>query len=227
MELTTKYPRTYHLPFSKGLTNDDRRVDNDWESYIINKPIVIIEKMDGSSSAITKHGVFARSHAIPTENPWDINLTEKGGLYDYLKDQLWDNMCIYLENMYAIHSIEYNRLPVYNFIFAYREMDMFRTWKEVEILSSLTYIPTPHVFFEGKVKSVKELKEMIEHIMTNIGSKYGDTIEGVVVRNTNEFHYNDFSKYVTKYVRKNHVQTDEHWRKNWKKHKLIYEYGME
>ena len=31
----------------------------------------------------------------------------------------------------------------------------------------------------------------------------------------------DFPKYVCKYVRANHVQTDEHWQKNWKKAELI------
>ena len=56
------------------------------------------------------------------------------------------------------------------------------------------------------------------------GSKYGDTIEGVVVRNIESFPLDDFSKNVVKYVRKNHVQTDEHWKKNWKRAKLIYEY---
>lgn len=56
------------------------------------------------------------------------------------------------------------------------------------------------------------------------GSTYGDTIEGIVIRNADSFPLEDFSKNVVKYVRKNHVQTDEHWKKNWKRAKLIYEY---
>ena len=31
------------------------------------------------------------------------------------------------------------------------------------------------------------------------------------MRITDSFHYDDFEKYVAKYVRKNHVQTSEHW----------------
>ena len=112
---TTKYPRTYHLPFSKGLQNDDRKVDNDWWEYFKGKELVLTEKCDGSNSCIMKNGVFARSHATPTTNEWDINLIEKGGIYDQVKNALAENEGIYGENMYGVHSIEYNKLPVYFF----------------------------------------------------------------------------------------------------------------
>ena len=35
--------------------------------------------------------------------------------------------------------------------------------------------------------------------------------EGIVVRLADSFTYEDFSKSVAKFVRKNHVQTDKHW----------------
>ena len=41
-------------------------------------------------------------------------------------------------------------------------------------------------------------------------------VEGFVIRNIDQFKYEDFSKNVGKYVRSNHVQTDEHWTKNWR-----------
>jgi len=227
MECSTKYPKTYHLPFSKGLTNDDRMVDNDWEKYLINQPIVITEKLDGSQNCITKHGVYARSHTTFSENKWDTNLIEKGGLYDQIKDNLTDDMYVYIENMYAIHSIEYNKLPSYTFLIAYREGDYFESWNETEwIARYFLSLKTVPVLYQGKVHSIDALKKTIEQLM-RYGSKYGNTIEGVVIRNTKKFHYNDFSKYVAKYVRENHVQTDKHWRKNWKKHQLYYEYEYE
>jgi tRNA splicing ligase len=223
-DFSTKYPRTYHLPFSKGLTNDDKMVDDDWEKYIINQPIVITEKLDGSNSCITKYGVYARSHSSFTENKWDTNLIENGGLYDKIKNDLSDNMYIYGENMYAIHSIEYNKLPSYFFMFAYRNENIFETWDNTQVMSIYLDIPLVPVLFEGTVKSVKELENMINAMIKN-GSLYGNTIEGVVVRNKNKFYYNDFNKYVVKYVREHHVQTDEHWKRNWKRAKLIYEYN--
>ncbi|WP_181004126.1 hypothetical protein [Bacillus thuringiensis] len=36
-------------------------------------------------------------------------------------------------------------------------------------------------------------------------------MEGYVLRLTDAFHYNDFSKSVGKFVRKDHVQTNQHW----------------
>ena len=38
-----------------------------------------------------------------------------------------------------------------------------------------------------------------------------NTQEGFVIRLTNEFNLNDFQKSVVKWVRKGHIQTDEHW----------------
>ena len=35
--------------------------------------------------------------------------------------------------------------------------------------------------------------------------------EGYVIRTVSGFAYEDFNKHVAKYVRKNHVQTDQHW----------------
>ena len=35
--------------------------------------------------------------------------------------------------------------------------------------------------------------------------------EGFVVRNIEQFHYQDFSQNVAKWVRSNHIQTDAHW----------------
>jgi len=224
MEYPTKYPRTYHLPFSKGLCNDDRKVDNYWERYIINKPIIITEKLDGSNSCITKYGVYGRSHTTFTDNSWDNNLIEKNGLFDRVKGNFCDDMYIYGENMYAVHSIEYNKLPEYFFIFVYRLHDTFRSWDETVFVSTCLKIPTVPVLYTGTVKSANELKSIIDSLMNN-KSQFGNTIEGVVVRNVCEFHYKDFHKYVVKYVRENHVQTNEHWRNNWKKAKLFH-YNM-
>ena len=68
----SKYPRTFHVPFSEGLQNDDRRVDDDWFSYLKGKELILSEKLDGENSSISRYGVFARSHAAPTRNPWSL-----------------------------------------------------------------------------------------------------------------------------------------------------------
>lgn len=45
-------------------------------------------------------------------------------------------------------------------------------------------------------------------------SKFGGAQEGYVVRLAEEFSYEKFSTSVAKFVRKNHVQTDQHWMQN-------------
>lgn len=220
---TTKYPRTYHLPFSEGLQNDDRKVDNDWWNYLKGKTLILTEKMDGENQSVYKSGVYARSHATVTTNPWSINMTERGGVYDQVKDYLGNNEGIYGENMYGIHSIVYDKLPTYFFMFAARDDKRWYSWVEVSEMAEILNLYTVPVLEKRVFQSPKDLEDTIFHYMVK-GSKYGDTIEGVVVRNADSFLLEDFSKNVVKYVRKNHVQTDEHWKKNWKRAKLIYEY---
>jgi hypothetical protein len=41
----TKYPRTFHLPYSFGRTSDDKVLKTD--DQFIGKHVVITEKMDG------------------------------------------------------------------------------------------------------------------------------------------------------------------------------------
>jgi len=44
-----------------------------------------------------------------------------------------------------------------------------------------------------------------------VTSQLGGEREGYVVRLASNFHYRAFRQSVAKYVRKNHVQTDDHW----------------
>ena len=79
----------------------------------------------------------------------------------------------------------------------------------------------PHGDDRGQLVSLEEFKN-IPFRIKRVYYMY-DTKEGVVVRRVHEFGADDFSKNVVKYVRENHVQTDEHWTKNWKRAKLITE----
>ena len=53
------------------------------------------------------------------------------------------------------------------------------------------------------------------------------TTEGLVCRNADAYPVSKFKQNVFKYVRKGHVQTDEHWTKSWKRTKLIWERGTD
>lgn len=215
-----KYPRTYHFPFSEGLTTDDRKVDSDWWKYFEGRELVLTEKLDGQCNCIRNNGVFARSHTSPTIHPWDKYFTESGGIFDNVNYLLSDEEAIYGESLYAIHSIEYQKLPSYFFMFAARNETDWYSWRDVCELADMCGLPTVPVLERNIFESPDELEEHILNHMKN-GSVYGDTIEGVVVRVADDFPVDEFSHNVIKYVRKNHVQTDIHWTKNWKKANII------
>ena len=66
----------------------------------------------------------------------------------------------------------------------------------------------------------EQLHQIVDELVKK-PSEYGDTREGVVIRIADEFSIDDFSKCVCKWVRPNHVTTDEHWTKHWVKANLI------
>lgn len=213
----SKYNRTYHLPWSPGATSDDKiskSVDN-----LIGIDIVITEKLDGSNTSMINTGVFGRSHAVFTKNEWDREVRQIHDLK--VRGQLEDNVFLFGENMEGIHSIEYSNLKSYFYLFGVRDNNIWIPWNSVEEYSYLLEIPTVPVLFKGKVNDEKELKSIVDSLV-NEKSELGGEREGIVVRNAGLFHNDDFAENVMKWVRKDHVQTDEHWTRNWKKAQIKY-----
>lgn len=207
--MNNKYPRTYHFPFSNA-KNDDRIADD--ISNVIGRNIVITEKLDGSNTALTNGGVFGRSHVEYSQNPWDAKVRE---LHSILRGSISEGLYLFGEGMSAIHSIEYENLTSHFYLFGARYEGIWSSWDEVEDYAFLLDIPTVPVLFKGKVDSEKELQKLIEELATQ-ESALGGIREGVVCRIADEFNDEDFSNSVFKMVRKDHVQTSEHWTKNWK-----------
>lgn len=210
----SKYPRTSHLFFSPGSTNDDRIADS--AESLIGIDIVITEKLDGSNSSIVNKGVYARSHVDFSKNPWD---REVCNIWQRIKSDLSEDVFLFGENMEGIHSIEYTNLESYFYIFGVRDNNIWISWDEVEEYAYLLDLPTVPVLFKGIVNSEKELQKLTESLVSQ-PSKLGGPIEGVVVRNAEMFHNDDFSSNVMKWVRAGHVQTNDHWTRNWKKAKI-------
>ena len=217
-----KYPRTYHVPFSPGATKDDKKLKDGWFEYYRGKEIVVTEKLDGENSCLCQKGVFARSHGAETRSPWSINLWGDNGLYWKVKGLIDDDLLIFGENLYGEHSIHYEKLRDYFHVFAcYNETtDKWWSWDDVKFVSKVLDVPHVPTLWRGIAESEDQIRELIIQTM-NMPSAYGSTKEGVVIRLTNEFDGEDFPNYVCKYVRANHVQTDEHWTRNWKKAELI------
>ena len=211
----SKYNRTYHLPYSPGTTSDDK-ISNDISS-LIGSEIVITEKLDGENTGMTNDGVYARSHATFTTSAWSREVRQ---LHDIkVKGNLSEGEFIFGENLEGVHSIEYTNLKSYFYIFGVRDNNIWVPWNSVEEYSYLLDIPTVPVLFRGVVNTEKELKELVERLVLE-PSELGGEREGIVVRSAGMFHNDDFADNVAKWVRANHVTTDEHWSRNWKKSKI-------
>lgn len=211
----SKYNRTYHLFFSPGSTNDDRISDS--VDTLLGKEIVITEKLDGENCGMTDKGVYARSHATFTTSAWSREVRQLHKIK--VEDMLGENVFLFGENLEGIHSIEYTNLESYFYIFGVRDNNKWVSWSEVEEYSFLLDIPTVPVLFRGVINTAKELQTIVEDLVSK-ESSLGGLREGIVIRNAVEFDNKDFKENVMKWVRKNHVQTDEHWQRNWKKAKI-------
>jgi RNA ligase/Putative transposase len=188
-------------------------------------------KLDGENNCLNRHGVFARSHATPTESPWTSQIRQQ---WQLIKNDLGD-LEIFGENLYAIHSIEYQDINAHYYVFGIRENERWLPWEETKFYTKLLDLQTV-----PEIKSVKNLgsqSDFEKEIMGIVSqsSAFGSidiltqkpcTMEGIVSRNSEEYLVEDFAKNVFKYVRKGHVKTDEHWTRNWKyaknKGKFLY-----
>ena len=219
---TTKYPRTYHFPWSPGTTSDDRKLSDGWfdANGWAGKEIVITEKLDGENTMFSNTDVYSRSHAAPTRSAWSRNLWDTNGLLWSVKDKIGDDEYFYGENLYGEHSIHYDKLTSYFYLFAGRHGDEWYGWDDVTLSAEILGVPTVPVLWRGVIETEEQLKALVDKFMSE-PSTFGVEKEGLVIRWASGFKNDDFSKCVCKWVRPHHVQTGVHWTRSWKKAELI------
>lgn len=95
------------------------------------------KKLDGENNCLNRYGVFARSHATPTQSAWTYKIRQR---WQLLKNDL-GNLELFGENLYAVHSIEYRALGQDFYLFAVRCQDMWLSWEEVQFYAALFDFP--------------------------------------------------------------------------------------
>jgi len=194
-----KYKRTYHAPWSEGITDDDRVLKD--MSIFEGCEVVVTEKMDGENTNIYKDYIHARS--VDGRSHYTRNWA-KSFAFGYFAHNIPDKWRVCAENLYAKHSIEYKDLDSYLLAFSiWNEKNECLSWDESVEWFNLLGIPYVKVLYRG-VYDETLIRGLYD------ASKY-DTMEGYVVRKADSFHYKDFSKNVFKFVRKDHVTTENHW----------------
>lgn len=193
-----KYPRTPHLPWSEGMTSDDKMIKT--LDHFQGKQIVVTEKFDGENFSIYRNYCHARS--LDSAHHASRNWVKQ--FWNQIRFNIPEGWRICGENMYAKHSIEYTTLPSYFLGFSiWNEYNICLSWEETLTWFDLLGISPVTALYIGEFNE-KTLIGLTKKLNTK-------TQEGYVVRVFEEFPFADFNKKVAKYVRKNHVQTDTHW----------------
>jgi hypothetical protein len=123
-------------------------------------------------------------------------------------------LSVFGEWCWAVHSIEYEGLRHPFNIFAVRddEAQVWLSWLDVRSLARSLKIPTvPELTVVDVEDAITLEMETVEH--TTAPSRYGPVREGIVARLVGPVADSVFSRYTAKWVREDHVQTDEHWSK--------------
>lgn len=191
-----KYPRTRHLPWSPGFTPDDLVADS--VDCFEGKDVVVTEKMDGENTTIYQDGLHARSLSSSRHpsRSWVAQLQAQIG------HEIPSGWRICGENLYAQHSLAYTNLKGYFYVFSiWNEHNTCLSWDDTQEWAELLGLPVVPQIYRGPwdEKLVKSIQ--IDEVEQ----------EGYVVRSTEAFHYNEFHANLAKWVRKNHVQTEDHW----------------
>lgn len=209
--LFKKYNSTPHLPFSPGVQKDDSIHPN--LDFFLGKEVIMPEKLDGENTSMYSihDGNIFHARSLDSAHNWTRDWCKR--VHSGIAHEIPKGMKLIGENMFAEHSIKYDNLNSYFYLFAiWQEIDgkvYSLDWDSVVMYAELLDLQTPKIldrfiFDEAKVK------KLANSIDTNI-------MEGFVMRTTEGFFLPEDNGYMlnlAKWVREGHVQTDEHWLKN-------------
>ncbi len=196
----TKYPRSFHLPWSLGATSDDKVLAS--VEHFTGQEVVVTAKMDGENTSLYRDGIHARSldGAHHESQAWVRSLQGRIG------HEIPENWRVCGENLFARHSIAYQGLPSYFQVFSiWNERNEALSWDETTEWAELFGLVAVPVLWRG-IWDEETVKSLYRSTLD------GNVLEGYVVRVAASFPYAAFAKSLAKFVRANHVTTDQHWK---------------
>lgn len=181
----------------------------DPESVFSGNEVVATVKFDGECTTMYPDYIHARS----IDSSWHESRSWVNRMQGELGWQLKENERICGENMYAEHSIKYNNLKGYFYVFNYWIEDECQSWDDTVARAAELGLPVVDVIYRG-IWDADVIKGLINT------THEGNEMEGYVIRLADSFKH-DFNQTeikmpMAKYVRKDHVQTDQHW-----SHKIV------
>ncbi|MFE6843937.1 RNA ligase family protein [Streptomyces sp. NPDC057686] len=193
--MRTHYPRTPHLPWSPGAAADDVRARG--LAGLAGREVVVTEKLDGENTTLYADGLHARS----LDSGHHPSRAWVKGLQSRIGAGIPAGWRVCGENLYARHSIPYEDLDSWFHGFSVWDGEHCLDWdRTVSFLHGLG-VPTPRVLWRGVFD-----ERALRRLRLDTARQ-----EGYVVRTVAGFTRADFGRYVAKWVRVGHVQTDTHW----------------
>ena len=194
----TKYPRTLHLPWSKGITDDDKVMTD--TSFLEGREVWVSEKMDGECTTMYPDYMHARS----IDGRYHHSRSWVKRFHHEIAYKIPEGYRICGENMYAVHSIPYMELQSYFLGFSMWDGDYCLSLKHTfEWFNHIGIKPVPTLCI------TTFSQKLIDSLYSDFDPK---TTEGYVIRPTSGFHVSFFHELVGKFVRENHVDdSDTHW----------------
>ncbi len=199
-----KYPSTFHHPSSPGVQSDDKIATKKQLDSFVGEDVVILEKMDGENTSMYGHPDGFHARSIDSAHNWTRDWCKK--LHSCIWTDIGD-MRFSGENMFAKHSINYDNLQSYFYLFSIWDKDNNRlAWDDIMEIADILDLATPPEFYRGIYD-----ENVIQDIAKNLDT---EKCEGFVITKTKSFHFSEFNHSLIKWVREGHVQTDQHWLKN-------------
>ncbi len=205
-----KYPRTPYWPYSPSTGGGNLMAD---ARRFVDEPVVVTEKLDGSCVLLHERAVYPRSVETPTSAKW-IAMVKKHHAWKVTERGVF----LYGEDIYGVHSIEYEPVPEDRtfYAFALRDgTDRFASFADLADFAGQRRIPVVPVLFDGVFRSEDALRGFVDAAHAE-PSALGGEREGVVIRLAGSFPAWEFGRAVCKSVRAGHVRTDRHWTRNWR-----------
>lgn len=208
-----KAPRIYHLPWSEVMSKDDKTIKHN--NMFNGKDVVVTVKYDGSSISLYNDGTF-HSRSIQSSRQHDSN----DYLHSWWANKLytdnyvilhnkWPNLRLVGENMYITHTIQYNNLEDVFLLHSAWNGTTCLSWDDTLTICTLLNITPVPVLYKGIYK------EDIVKGYNTLDRYRDDIVEGYIVRNSDEYLYNDSNYNIAKFVSSRFViKDDKHWALN-------------
>lgn len=207
-----RYGRTFHLPFSPGMSRDDKKIRS-LEKFE-GQEVVATIKYDGENTTIKRELFHARS----PDSRHNFTRTWIKQLHAAIGPEIPDGWRLCGENVSYFHSIEYKNLESFFYLFSvWDEKGQRLHFDEMLEIAEIFDLAVPEVLYRGPfdlkvLEKIAKTFDIVNH-------------EGFVVTTTKGFHHSEFSDYMAKWVRAGHVQPNEEdsvefWMKNTYPNKL-------